>query len=102
MLRFKLDDPTDAVSIHGLGGLLGLVLGPLFRNRYGVFASSFSQSSLICLGWNLVGILCLIAWALTLSLVIFGPLAFFSKLGKVDSCEENVEMREIAAYQKGK
>merc|ERR1712079_109230 len=41
-------------------------------------------------------IVVLISWSIATSLIIFGPMAFFSKLGKIsDSKEGNSEMREI-------
>ena len=30
MLRFRLDDPLDAVAVHGGGGLVGLLSVPWF------------------------------------------------------------------------
>ena len=32
LLRFKLDDPLDAVAVHGGGGLWGLVCVPFFMS----------------------------------------------------------------------
>ena len=30
MLKLKLDDPLDAVAVHGAGGLLGVLCVPFF------------------------------------------------------------------------
>ena len=55
-----------------------------------------SKPSLLYFAWNLTTIVALISWSIVTSLMIFGPLAYFDKLGKIlDSKEGNLEMREV-------
>jgi len=35
MLKVKLDDPLDAVGVHGAGGIVGVFFQPLFRRDMG-------------------------------------------------------------------
>merc|ERR1719402_541668 len=37
MLKFQLDDPLDAVAVHGAGGLWGLLVLPFLWQREGLF-----------------------------------------------------------------
>ena len=94
LLRYNLDDPTDSISIHAIGGILSLFLSAFFSHDNGIFRDP-SRETATYLGMNLMTIVVLIAWSLTFSLLIFAPLAYFDKLGKLDSCENDVEMREI-------
>ena len=32
MLRLGIDDPVDAVAIHGGGGLIGIIAAPIFMD----------------------------------------------------------------------
>ena len=55
-----------------------------------------SKPSLLYFAWNLTTIVALISWSIVTTLMIFGPLAYFDKLGKIlDSKEGNLEMREV-------
>ena len=92
-LKCRIDDPLDVISIHGLGGLCGLLLSPLISN-YGIILTQ-SQLSAVFLGWNLVAIVVVVAWSLSLTLAFFGPLALCEKLGDLEMPENNVQLREI-------
>jgi len=64
MLAVGIDDPLDAFSVHGMGGICGLIFRPLLCME-GVQGEMF--------GWHMVGILSIIAWSGGLSALIFLP-----------------------------
>ena len=96
VLRLRIDDPNEAISIHALGGVLSLFLAPILSEKYGMIYLMASKPSLLYFAWNLTTIVALISWSVVTSLMIFGPLAYFDKLGKIlDSKEGNLEVREV-------
>ena len=94
LIKLKIDDPTDAISIHAAGGALGLFLAPFVSIKYGIISRSGSEKSLQYLGWNLVTIVVLIGWSFACIMLVFCPLAFFGKLGKKPKSERSRIMRE--------
>jgi len=112
VLRFKIDDPIEAISVHAFGGMLSLFLSPILSEKYGMIYlatadRSLQYSSVLYFAWNLLTILVLICWSIVTTLIFFGPLAYFDLLGKIpDSNDETVEMREIVAtnetFKKGR
>ena len=79
MLRFKLDDPLDAVAVHAGGGILGVICAPFFMNDKGIFwMASLEEdevgTTLNALAFNLAGMFAIGAWAAFWSLTIFGTL----------------------------
>ena len=93
ILKFRLDDLLDSISIHGLGGLCSLLMCPLLSNKGLIFLQS--RPAALHLGWNLVTIVTLVAWSTGLSLAFFGPLALCNKLGRVEFDQDNLPLREI-------
>jgi len=89
MLHYQLDDPLDAVAVHGAGGLWGLVCVPFFMyaglevGERGVFWDGHLSQPWIVLGWNLLGALCIMIWSFGWSLIIFGSL-WYVKWLRVD------------------
>merc|ERR1711879_729043 len=53
MGRFKLDDPLDAVAVHGGGGVVGVLLLPFFAYGEGIFWIGDQPDPWILLGVNL-------------------------------------------------
>nr|AOG19173.1 AMT-like ammonia transporter [Eurythoe complanata] len=77
VVRLKVDDPLDAVAVHGGGGLWGVIAAPLFNTQGGlVFSTTGEQltASGKALGWNLVGALAIIAWSAVICVIMFGIL----------------------------
>lgn len=61
---FKIDDPLDAFSVHGMGGIAGLLLRPLLcigGASWEMFAAHF------------IGMLAIMGWSGALSLAFFLP-----------------------------
>merc|ERR1719171_2573681 len=75
LLMVKIDDPLDAFSVHGMGGIAGLLLRPLLCIG-GANGEMF--------GANVTGMFVIIAWSGGLSVLFFLPL----KLAKVLSYGE--------------
>ena len=86
MVRCRLDDPLDAVAVHGAGGLWGLLCVPFFMHvnlpvgERGIFWDGAETYPWTALAYNLLGAVCISAWSLVWSSVIFGSLHYFSFL----------------------
>ncbi len=74
MLRMKLDDPLDAVAVHGFGGIVGVVMVPFFAYDNGIFWTGNTAEAWKSLGINILGMVIIIAWSAVWSAVIFFPL----------------------------
>ena len=74
---FRLDDPLDAVAVHGGGGLVGVIAQPFFAFGKGIFWTSAGWHSL---GVNIAGLLAIFAWSGLWSMFIFGALKLFNIL----------------------
>merc|ERR1711988_635258 len=79
VVRARVDDPLDAVAVHGGGGIWGLIAAPLLAMESGI-VYQWDKPSAMNLAWNLVGALAIIAWSGGLSLVMFGALKFMGVL----------------------
>ena len=83
MLRLKLDDPLDAVAVHGAGGLVGLLSVPWFMyvglevGQRGIFWDGGYAYPWLVLVHQLAGALAISAWAVLWSTCIFGGLKYF-------------------------
>ncbi|XP_059082063.1 putative ammonium transporter 1 [Tigriopus californicus] len=85
VIKLKIDDPIEAVAVHGGGGAWGLIAGPLLRED-GVLSSSASAGTQMLL-WNLIGMACIIAWNGLTSFVLFGTLHKLGVLRVNEECE---------------
>ena len=56
--KFKIDDPVGAISVHGVVGLLGLLLVPITNGD-----ASFSG--------QIIGALTIFAWVFVVSLIVW-------------------------------
>ena len=71
LIYLKLGDPVDSIAVNGAGGILGGLLVPLLReDGLGVFYTWSSQSATLLL-WNIVGLVCAMAWCGGIFSVIF-------------------------------
>ena len=46
LFQFKLDDPLDAVAVHGGAGMVGVLCAPIFAYQTGILWTSDAWSSL--------------------------------------------------------
>ena len=53
--RFQIDDPLDAIPVHGAGGIWGILAVYLFKWE-GIFLTG-SKAAALGLAWNIVGTL---------------------------------------------
>jgi len=80
MLKLKLDDPLDAVGVHGGGGIAGLLCVPWFMyvglepGMRGIFWDGHTSHPWKVLGFQIGGGLVITAWAFVWSLILFGSL----------------------------
>jgi Amt family ammonium transporter len=79
--KMKIDDPVGAISVHGVVGLLGLLLVPLTND-----GSSFSG--------QLIGAVTIFVWVFVASLIVWGILKMV--MGIRISEEEEMEGADIA------
>ena len=78
--RLELDDPLDAVAVHGGGGIVGLLCVPWFmyagqaEGERGIFWDGHTSFPWLVLGHQVIGILAISGWSVFWSLVVFGAL----------------------------
>ena len=100
MLKLKLDDPLDAVAVHGAGGLVGLLSVPWFMyvgldvGERGIFWDGDFAHPWLVLAHQLAGALAISAWAVVWSSCIFGGLRYFRIL-RVSAADEEDGMDVI-------
>lgn len=82
LLRFKIDDPLDAVPVHGAGGLWGAFAVHIFRKGGIILAETAAERSEAAsdLGWNILGIIVIIVWTGSLTFIMFYLLNMFDML----------------------
>lgn len=63
MVRFKIDDPVDAISVNGAGGIIGCLCVPLLReDGLGLFYTWSLRSAHLFL-WNILGMFTAVIWS---------------------------------------
>ena len=78
MLRFRLDDPLDAVAVHGGGGLVGLLSVPWFmyvkleEGQRGIFWDGDQSHPWWVFAYHLVAAATISLWAILWSVQLFG------------------------------
>jgi len=93
MLRLRLDDPLDAVAVHGGGGLVGILAVPWFMyvgldsGERGVFWDGSTAGPWLVLAYNLAGGVAIAAWSALWSGLLFGSLSLLGLL-RVSAEEE--------------
>ena len=81
MLSLQLDDPLDAVAVHGAGGLIGLLAVPLLmvsgleEGQRGILWDGHTSHPWLVLAHNLAGALAISLWAAVWAVLIFGLLS---------------------------
>jgi len=86
MLRMKLDDPLDAVAVHGGGGLWGLLCVPFFMSanlpegERGIIFDGHLEEPWKVLGTHVAAACAILAWSITWSSLIFGSMKLLKLL----------------------
>ena len=88
--RLHIDDPVGAISVHGVGGIVGTILT-------GVFANPAINGSEVDLLTQIVGAAAVCAWALVMGLVIFYGLKWTVGL----RCDRRIEEEGLDVYEHG-
>ncbi|XP_022793819.1 putative ammonium transporter 1 [Stylophora pistillata] len=87
ILYFKIDDPLEAVAVHLGGGFWGVLSVPIFNKESGIFYDG-SAYSFYLFGWNVMGVLAIMAWSASLSLPLFLVLRVTKQLRVSPEIEE--------------
>ena len=66
-------------AVHLGGGVWGVLSVPLFNKETGIFYSG-NEYSFRLFGWNLLGVLVIIAWSVTLAFIVFVALHYTKQL----------------------
>jgi len=96
-LKARLDDPLDAVAVHGGGGLVGILMVPFFEFGKGVFWQDEESDPWKKLGVNLAGGLAIVTWSGFWSVVIFGIL----KATNLLRIDHDIEFQGMDAVKHG-
>nr|XP_058965913.1 putative ammonium transporter 1 [Pocillopora verrucosa] len=79
MLRFQIDDPLDAVAVHLGGGIWGVLAAPIFNMKTGIFYARDNHSFRL-FGWNVLGLVVIMAWCAVLAFSFFFLLKLLGQL----------------------
>nr|CAD7448080.1 unnamed protein product [Timema bartmani] len=72
VLKFKVDDPLDAVAVHLGGGIWGLLAASIFANNGLIFGDIYRASML--LANRVLGALAIFTWTVATCSIMFGIL----------------------------
>ncbi len=86
----KIDDPVGAVSVHGIGGILGTILT-------GVFCDSSINGSEVSLGIQTLGAFVVVAFAFVMGMIIFNAIKYTVGL----RCGAREEEEGLDVYEHG-
>lgn len=90
MLRVKIDDPLDAVAVHLGGGFWGVLSVPIFNKESGIFYAA-DEHSFRLFGWNLLGVIVILAWSSVLAFILF----IILRLTKQLRVSEEIELKGL-------
>ena len=85
--RLKIDDPVGAVSVHGVGGLLGTVFT-------GIFCNPAVNGSEVNVGTQLIGALAVAAFSFAAAFVIFTVIKYTHGI----RCDRRIEEEGLDIY----
>ena len=86
MIRCGIDDPLDAIPVHGAGGIFGTIAVYIFKAEGGLITGGFLSKegradtnypfdALNGLAWNVIGLIAIIAWTGVTCFIMFSILA---------------------------
>jgi Amt family ammonium transporter len=104
MKKLGVDDPVDAVAVHGIAGAwgciaTGLMANPDLINAY--YSVTCTKGPGTILQYQIIGILYIFAWVSVLVIPAFVALKFFGLLRVAEEDEKDLDMSEhgIGAYE---
>jgi Amt family ammonium transporter len=91
----KVDDPLDAFSVHGMGGIMGLLCRPIFGmeslNGADCITSTVHNDCIKTgdmIGAHILGAIAIIAWSGGLTALVFAPFKVMKMLTYDDEAQE--------------
>ncbi|GBG26285.1 Ammonium transporter 1 member 1 [Hondaea fermentalgiana] len=95
VLLMKIDDPVDAIAVHGFCGMWGVLAVGCFANP--IFIQSAYSSAEMCEGWEsplqfriqFIGVLAIVAWVTGMMVPFFLALKFVGFLRVPAEFEQN-------------
>ena len=75
-------------AVHFGGGFWGVLAAPIFNKESGIFYAA-DEHSFRLFGWNLLGLLAIISWSVTLAFILF----FALRLAKQLRVSEEIELK---------
>lgn len=79
IVSMGVDDPLDAVAVHFGGGVIGVVLAPIFNMKTGLLYKPGVDSAM-ALAWNVGGGAAIMGWTALTSVAIFTALRAAKRL----------------------
>ena len=91
MIRCGIDDPLDAIPVHGAGGILGTIAVYIFKTDGGLVTGgtltedgfkdpNYPFNALNGLAWNVVGLIAITTWTGVTCFMMFFILAKLNML----------------------
>lgn len=78
MERYRIDDPVEAIQIHGICGFFGLLNVSIFGAQNGLVTAN--ENSFKQIGVQILGAISLLAWGATTSYIYFKTLHTLNRL----------------------
>ena len=78
MERYRIDDPVEAVQIHGICGFFGVLNVGIFGNEYGLITTS--ENSFKQFGIQIMGALAIGLWGFICSYIYFKTVSNLGRL----------------------
>ncbi|XP_023320857.1 putative ammonium transporter 1 isoform X2 [Eurytemora carolleeae] len=85
MVKIKIDDPLDAISVHFVGGLWGLIAAPIFMDTGLLYSAD--EKAVLVLVWNLLGAGVIIVYNGIAGIIIFSILKKINLFRTSAECE---------------
>ena len=81
---FQIDDPLDAIPVHGGGGIWGTLAVYLFK--WDGILSSWTAEAALGLAWNIVGLFAIVSWT---GITCFFMFYILKKMGQLRVAPEH-------------
>jgi Amt family ammonium transporter len=88
--KLRIDDPVGAISVHGVGGIVGTILT-------GVFVNPALNGTETTVGIQTLGAVAVCAWAFVMGLVVFYGIKYTLGL----RCDKRIEEEGLDVYEHG-
>ena len=96
--KAKLDDPVEAVAVHGGGGIAGIIAIAFFHPDKGILYQGIIQGHTF-LGWQLCGLVVISAWSFAFTLIAFIPLRMLGVLRALSDRDDKLTIDEVHGHE---